>query len=220
MNMRAKARASIVFLQAHQSALFDMWLTNVTMQSWPLPETSRSAIKSMPILCQSPLAIGSGCRRPMGFPPRWLVRWHKSQPATYSCLLRHIYFLKDWSFMGKYVWSAPKCPPAGVSWASWRIRRCIGFGIHNCPLFSSFPSSSFPALLSSSFYSVLTVISPSSSSFFSSLAFFSTWFFSKSPHNHSKPFSSKLIRCADTHNVRYFEDMVDGSGRGLELPKE
>jgi len=59
MNMHAKARVLIVYLQAHQCALFVMWLTNVTMQSWPIPETGRSVMKSMVILCECPLAIGS-----------------------------------------------------------------------------------------------------------------------------------------------------------------
>jgi len=143
MNMRVKAGASIVFLQTRQCALFVMWSKNVTMQSWPFPEVGRSVMKSMPILCQRPLAIGSGCRRPIGFPLRWLVWCHKSQPATYRCVSRHIHLQKYRSFICKYVRSAPKCPPAGVSWASWRIRRRIVLGIHNRSLISAFPTSSF-----------------------------------------------------------------------------
>jgi len=169
MNMRAKAVASIVFLQSHQCALFVLWSTNVTMQSWPFPEVHRSVMKSMPILCQWPLAIGSGCRRPMGFPLRWLVRWHKSQPATYRWVSRHICFQKYRSFIRKYVRSAPQCSPVGVSWASWRIGRCIVLGIHNRPLICAFPTSSFSFALAVLF----------------------TCVFSKSPRNHSSPFSSK-----------------------------
>jgi hypothetical protein len=142
MNMCVKASASIVFWQAHQCALFVIWSTNITMQSWPFPEVGRSVMKSMPILCQRPLTIESGCRWPMGFPLRWLVRWHKSQPATYRWVSRHIGFLKYRSFISKYVRSAPKCPPTGVSWASWRIRHRIILGIHNRPLMSAFPTSS------------------------------------------------------------------------------
>jgi len=143
MNMRAKAGASIVFLQACQCALFVMWSTNVTMQSWPFPEVGRSVMKSMPILCQWPLAIGSGCRRPRGFPLRWLVRWPKSQPATYHWVSHNIWFQKFRSFIRKYVQSAPECPPDGVWLASWRFRRCTILGIHNRHLISAFPNSSF-----------------------------------------------------------------------------
>jgi len=100
-------------------------------------------MESMPILSQWPLAIGSDCRRPMGLTLRCLVRWHQWQPATCCCVSRHICCQNYRSFVCKYVQSAPKCPPAGVLWASWRIHRCIVFGIHNCPLFSAFPSSSF-----------------------------------------------------------------------------
>jgi len=168
MNMHAKAGASIVFLQAHQCALLFMWSTNITMQMRPFPTIGRSVMKSMPILCQRPLAIGSGCRRPMGFPLRWLGRWHKSQPATYRCVLCHIGFQKYRSFIRKYVWSAPKCAPAAMWWASCRIRRCIVLGIHNRPLISAFPFSSFSFALAVLF----------------------TCDFSKSPCNHSRPFSS------------------------------
>ena len=169
MNMRVNAGASIVFLQARQCALFVRWSTNITLRSWPFPEISRSVMKALQILCLRPLAVGSGCRRPMGVPLRWLVRWHKSQPATYRCVSRHICFQKYRSFIRKYVRSAPKCPPAGVSWASLRIRRCIVLGIHNRPLISVFPSSSFSLALAALF----------------------TLVFSKSPRNHSSPFSSK-----------------------------
>ena len=115
------------------------------------------------------LAIGSGCRRPMGFPLRWLVRWHKSQLATYRWVSRHICFQKYRSFIRMYARSAPKCPPAGVSWASWSIRRCIVLGIHNRPLISAFPTSSFSFALAVLF----------------------TCVFSKSPRNHRSPLSSK-----------------------------
>jgi len=213
MNIGAKTGALIVFLQARQCALFVMWLTNVTMQSCPFSEVGRLVMKSIPILCQRPLVIGSGCRRPMGLLLRWLVQWHESQPATYRCVSRHICFQKYRSFMRKYVWSAPKCPLAGVSWASWRICRCIIFGIHNRSLFSAFPSSSFTL--------ALTVISTSSSSsFFFASAFFSTCFFFKSPCSYSRPFSSKYYHCVDTHRLRSLVDAVDGGGRGLGLAKE
>jgi hypothetical protein len=165
MNMRVKAGASIVFLQARQCALFSMWSTNGTMQSWPFPEIGRSVMNSMPIPCQRPLAIGSGCRRPMGFPLRWLVGLHKSQPAAYRWVSCHNCFQKYRSFIRKYVRSAPKCPPVGVLRALWRIRRCIVLGIHNRPLISAFSSSSFSVLF--------------------------TCVFSESPHNQSRPFSSK-----------------------------
>jgi len=134
-----------------------------------LPVIGRSVMKSMRSLCQLLLAIGSGCRRPMGFPLWWLVQWHKSQPATYRWVSSHICFQKYWSFIRKYVQLAPKCPPAGVLWASWRIRRCIVLGIHNRPLISAFLSSSFPFALADVF----------------------TCVFSKSPRKHSRPFSSK-----------------------------
>jgi len=155
-------------------------------------------MQSLPILCQWPLAIGSGCRRPMGFPLQWLVRWHKSQPATFRWVSRHICFQKYRSFIHKYVRSAPKSPPAGVLWASWMIHRCIVLGIHNCPLISAFPSSSLPF----------------------ALAVLITCVFSKSPRNHSRPFSSKRNRCAATHNLLSLVDAVDGGGRGLGLAKQ
>ena len=198
MNMRAKGGVSIVFLQAHQCALFVMWSTNVTMQSWPFPEVGRSVMKSMPILCQWPFAIGSCCRRPMGFPLHWLVWWPKSQPATYRWVSRHICFQKYRPFIRKYIRSAPKFPPVGVLWASWRICCCIVLGIHNHPLSSAFPSSSFSFALAVLF----------------------TYVFSKSPLNHSMPFSSKKNRCAATHNLRSLVDAVDGRGRGLRLTEQ
>jgi len=46
----------------------------------------------------------------MGFPLWWMVRWHRSQPATYHWVSRHICFEKYWSFRRKYVWSPLKCP--------------------------------------------------------------------------------------------------------------
>ena len=168
-NMRVKAGASIVFLQAHECVLLGMWSTTFTKQSWPFPEIGRSVMKSMPILCQWRLAIGSGCRRPMGFPLQWLVQWHKSQPETYRWVSRHSVFRQHRSFIRKSVRSALICPPAGVSWASWRIRHHIILGIHNCPLICAFPSSSFSFALAVLF----------------------TCVFSKPPRNHSRPFSSK-----------------------------
>jgi len=167
MNMHTKARASMSILQAGQCTPFVRWLTIIKMQSWPFPEIGRSVMKSMPNLCQWPLAIG--CGRPMGFPLWWLVRWHGSQPAMYRCVLPHIYIKKYRSFIRKYVQSAPKCPAAGVSWASRTIHRCIILGIHNHPLTSAFPSSSFSFALAASLTCVI----------------------SKSPRNHSRPFSSK-----------------------------
>jgi len=134
----------------------------------------------------------------MVFPLRWLVQWHKSQPATYRWVLRHICFQKYRSLIPKNVRSAPKCPPAGVLWASWRIRRCIVLGIHYHPLSSAFPSSSFSFALAVLF----------------------TYVFSKSPLNHSMPFSSKKNRCAATHNLRSLVDAVDGRGRGLRLTEQ
>ena len=100
-------------------------------------------------------------------------------------------FLTETRVVADDVRSAPKCPPAGVWWASWRIRCCIVFGIHNHPLFSAFPSSSFSACLSSSFSCVLTIVSTSSSSFFFALAFSLACLFYKSPRSRSRPLSSK-----------------------------
>jgi len=169
MPTRAKAGASIVFSQAGECALFVMWSRNVTMHSWAFPEVARSVMKSMQILCQRPLAIGSGCRRPTGFPLRWLIRWQMSQPATYRWVSRYIFCQKYRPFIRKYVRSAPKCPPAGVSWASWTISRCVVVGIDNRPHISAFPSSFFSYALAVEF----------------------TCVFPKSPRNHSSPFSSK-----------------------------
>jgi len=138
----------------------------------------------MPILFQWPLVMGSCCRRPMCLPLRWLVRWHKLHSTTYCCVSRHICFQKYRSFICKYVQSAPKCPSAGVFWASWRFHRCMVFGIHSHPLFYAFPSSSCS-------FALMDISTQSSSSFFFALAFLSTCFSSKSPHSHSRPFSSK-----------------------------
>jgi len=169
MNMRAKAGASIVLLQAGQCAHFVVWSTNITMHSWTFPEIGRSVVKSMPIIWQRPLAIGSGCRRPIGFPLQWLVRGHKSQLATYCWVSRDNCFQNYWSFIRGYVPSAPMCPPARVWWASWRVRCCIVLGILYHPLISAFRSSSFSFALAVQFNCV----------------------FSTSPHNNSGPFSSK-----------------------------
>jgi hypothetical protein len=119
-----------------------------------------------------------------------------------------------------YVRTALKCPPAGVSWASGKIRCRIIFGIPNRPHSSAFPSSTFSAFPSSSVSFTLTVITTSSSSFFFAIAFFSACFLSEFPRNHSRPFTAKSKHCADTHNLRLFVDTVDGRGRGLGLADE
>jgi len=162
-------------------------------------------MKSMPIVCQRPLAIDRGCRKLLGLPLQGLVRWHKSQPASYRCISRHICFHKYWSFARRYIRSAQNCPPARVSCALRRIGWCIALGIPNRSLFSAFPSSSFCF--------VLTVIStPSSLSFFFAFPIFSTCIFSKSPHSHSSS--------TDTHSLHSLVDAVDGAGRGLGLARE
>jgi len=160
-----------------------MWSTNITMQWWPVSEVSRSVMKSMPILCQWPLVIACGSRRPMGLPLLWLVRWDKSQPTMYCQRLLDICSQKYQYFMCKYDWSTPRCHPAGATWASWRICHYINFGMHNRPLCSAIPSSSV-------FFTLPVTSTPSSSSFFFAFALLSNCFFSKSPSNYGRPFSS------------------------------
>jgi len=136
--------------------------TNVKMQLWLLSKVCRSVINSMPIHCQLPLVIGSGCRRPMGLLLWWLVRWHRLQPTTYRCVSHHICSQKSQSFMCKYIRSAPMYPTAGVLWASWRICCCIVVGIHKHTLFAVFHSSSFS-------FALIIICTSSSLSFFFAL---------------------------------------------------
>ena len=60
MNIRTEAEVSMDFLQAHHCALFVLWSTNVTMQSWPFSKVGRAVMMSMPIHCEWQLAMGSG----------------------------------------------------------------------------------------------------------------------------------------------------------------
>jgi len=147
MNTRANAWASIVFLRLHQCALFVMWWTIITIQSLPFCEIGMSVMKSMLIICQQPWALRSGCKRTMQLLLRRLVQWHNSQPTMSRCVSRHICFQHYTFFKRKSVWSALNRPPAGASWASWRILslhhlwntqpfslRCLSFFLfHFCP---------------------------------------------------------------------------------------